>query len=84
MSRGARVADALHVPLRAFTVGVDDAVDLRDSSGAWAKLYGVSQNGAVLVRPDGHVAWRSDSRVAAPETVLLSAFSGILGRATLS
>ncbi|MBV9547829.1 MAG: FAD-dependent monooxygenase [Chloroflexi bacterium] len=82
---GKRVADGLHVPLRAFTVGgADHASDLRDSSDAWAKLYGVRQNGAVLVRPDGHVAWRSYSRVAAPETTLLSAFAGILGRATLS
>lgn len=25
----------------------------------WAALYGVSSRGAVLVRPDGHVAWRT-------------------------
>lgn len=25
----------------------------------WPKLYGISDGGAVLVRPDGHVAWRS-------------------------
>ena len=28
-------------------------------NGAWAAVYGVGQGGAVLVRPDGHVAWRS-------------------------
>jgi hypothetical protein len=26
---------------------------------AWPDLYGVSRDGAVLVRPDGHIAWRS-------------------------
>jgi putative polyketide hydroxylase len=31
-----------------------------DVSG-WAQAYGVSATGAVLVRPDGHVAWRSTS-----------------------
>ena len=27
--------------------------------GAWEAVYGVGRGGAVLVRPDGHVAWRS-------------------------
>ncbi len=26
---------------------------------AWPDLYGISPDGAVLVRPDGHIAWRS-------------------------
>ena len=26
---------------------------------AWAKIYGIEVDGAVLVRPDGYVAWRS-------------------------
>jgi 2-polyprenyl-6-methoxyphenol hydroxylase-like FAD-dependent oxidoreductase len=28
-------------------------------AAAWAELYGVEPGGSVLVRPDGHVAWRS-------------------------
>jgi putative polyketide hydroxylase len=37
----------------------------RDSAD-WAALYGVDPGGAVLVRPDGHVAWciRSNSTEA--------------------
>jgi tetracenomycin A2 monooxygenase-dioxygenase len=27
----------------------------------WPEVYGVSPGGAVLVRPDGHVAWRASS-----------------------
>jgi 2-polyprenyl-6-methoxyphenol hydroxylase-like FAD-dependent oxidoreductase len=77
---GTRVADCLRVPLRVFSIGTDCAVDLRDPIGAWAQLYGVGRWGAVLVRPDGCVGWRSQGTHAAPETVLRSAVAGILGR----
>ncbi len=33
--------------------------DVEDMTGRWAKTYGVTDDGAVLVRPDGVVAWRS-------------------------
>jgi 2-polyprenyl-6-methoxyphenol hydroxylase-like FAD-dependent oxidoreductase len=75
-----RVAEALHVPLRSFTIGIDGACDLRDSSGAWAELSGVGSMGAVLVRPDGYVGWRTKCDAAAPECVLRSAMARILGR----
>ena len=42
------------VPVEFVCVGVD----VQDPSGAWPSLYGV-EDGAVLVRPDGHVAWRT-------------------------
>ena len=35
--------------------------DLGDPDGNWHEAYGVDTDGAVLVRPDGHVAWRSRS-----------------------
>jgi len=51
------VAQHRAVPLDAFLVGGDDA-DLTDTPGTWAHKYGVGPTGAVLIRPDGHVAWR--------------------------
>ena len=48
-------ADVLGVPLKTVQIGKDVTVDI----DAWFQLYGVSAEGAVLVRPDGHVAWRS-------------------------
>ncbi|MFI1365045.1 FAD-dependent oxidoreductase [Streptomyces griseochromogenes] len=45
------------VPLSAFTVG--GGGPLEDPCGRWAVIYGVGPGGAVLVRPDGHVAWRA-------------------------
>ena len=49
-----------------------------DTDGAWANAYGVGEDGAVLVRPDGHVAWRSASGVDAPAEVLRAALDGVL------
>ncbi|MEU8247488.1 FAD-dependent monooxygenase [Nonomuraea sp. NPDC048916] len=33
--------------------------ELMDVEGRWQERYGVGEGGAVLVRPDGYVAWRS-------------------------
>ena len=38
---------------------VGDGLDVQTDLKAWLELYGISESGAVLVRPDGHVAWRS-------------------------
>jgi putative polyketide hydroxylase len=47
----------------------------------WAKSYGVDKAGAVLVRPDGYVGWRSASMAADPAAALELAMANILGRA---
>lgn len=51
--------ERLGIPLRCHTIGRDGS--LVDSTSEWPTLYGVGADGAVLVRPDGHVAWRSQS-----------------------
>jgi 2-polyprenyl-6-methoxyphenol hydroxylase-like FAD-dependent oxidoreductase len=74
------VSASLGVPLTACTVGAD--ADVRDPEGRWAPAYGVEADGAVLVRPDGHVAWRKRSGVTDPERELMRALrSMMLGRA---
>jgi putative polyketide hydroxylase len=65
-------------PLLVFTVGKDG--DLGDPEGNWHEAYGVDTDGAVLVRPDGHVAWRSRSSASAPLEVLRTALDCVLGR----
>ncbi|MGW0480494.1 FAD-dependent oxidoreductase [Nonomuraea sp. NPDC003214] len=47
-------------------------------SATWAKEYGVGPEGAVLVRPDGHVAWRSTAGPASARA-LAEALAGVLG-----
>jgi putative polyketide hydroxylase len=74
----AEVAHARQVPLHAFSVGAQG--DLIDPGGSWAATYGVEQDGAVLVRPDGHVAWRSRSGVSHPAQALQGCLSACLGQ----
>ena len=76
------VARSLGVPLHAFTIGSDGeaSADLRDLDHEWPELYGVGTRGAVLVRPDGHVAWRSAAGHADPRAEIDSVLRRILAR----
>jgi putative polyketide hydroxylase len=65
-------------PLMAFTIGKDG--DLVDTDGNWHDAYGVDTDGAVLVRPDGHVAWRSRSGASNPGEVVRVALDRLFGR----
>jgi 2-polyprenyl-6-methoxyphenol hydroxylase-like FAD-dependent oxidoreductase len=65
-------------PLFAFTVGKDG--DLGDPDGTWHEAFGVDTDGAVLVRPDGHVAWRGRSRGSNPLEILRAALDCVFGR----
>ena len=42
--------------------------------------YGISRSGAVLVRPDGFVAWRAKEMAPTAVTMLVGVFSSILSR----
>ena len=53
--------------------------DLVDADGGFAERYGLSDSGAVLVRPDGVVAWRARS-VQDPAEGVLAALGALLGR----
>ena len=46
----------------------------------WLDLYGVSRAGAVLVRPDGHVCWRSAGDAPDREAELDAVLRRILAR----
>ena len=65
-------------PLFAYTVA--NSGDLGDPDDSWLEAYGVGTDGAVLVRPDGHVAWRSHSGVSKPQEALRAALDSVLGR----
>jgi hypothetical protein len=49
-------ADALHLPLDGYQIG---AGDLSAAGTTFADAYGITASGAVLVRPDGFIGWRS-------------------------
>jgi 2-polyprenyl-6-methoxyphenol hydroxylase-like FAD-dependent oxidoreductase len=75
----ATVAGSLTIPLTAFTVGAD--ADLSDPTKEWATLYGTGPEGAVLVRPDGHVAWRCGEAAANPHRDLAAVLRRLLATA---
>ena len=54
------------------------APGLRDLGG-FAEAYGLGEDGAVLVRPDGHVAWRS-ARGPGSASVLRDAVEHVVAR----
>jgi putative polyketide hydroxylase len=47
----------------------------------WRDLYGIDEAGAVLVRPDGHVGWRSAGLAADPGRTLAGVVGAITGKA---
>ena len=52
--------------------------DVQDVDEKWHEKYGVTDTGAVLVRPDGIVAWRAETTVDEPEATLRRAWASIL------
>jgi 2-polyprenyl-6-methoxyphenol hydroxylase-like FAD-dependent oxidoreductase len=66
------------VPVAGLTAGVD----LAEGDDRLARTYRIGGTGAVLVRPDGYVAWRSDGAAADPVGALTEAVGTALGRAT--
>lgn len=65
------------VDLVAHCIGPGD--ELRDRDGLWAQVRGHDESGAVLVRPDGHVAARFESLSENPRSDLEDGFRAALG-----
>ncbi|MEU1125039.1 FAD-dependent monooxygenase [Streptomyces sp. NPDC005899] len=76
-----QAAKRLTVRLDAYGVGAGPEADLAPEDGAdWAASHGTDAGGAVLVRPDGFVAWRSTGAVADPAAALDEALTALLHR----
>jgi putative polyketide hydroxylase len=73
------VSAKLSVPISVHSIGA--AGDIRDSDGQWAQLTGLGPDDALLVRPDGFVAWRSGALARSAENRLGEVLCQILGRA---
>jgi hypothetical protein len=72
----AAAAQQRRVPLRVVDIapGAELASDGRD----FAEAYGITPQGAVLVRPDGHVAFRSRSADSDPAATIDHVFDVVL------
>ncbi|MGD9884808.1 MAG: FAD-dependent monooxygenase [Reyranella sp.] len=49
------------------------------ADSGWRETYGIEESGAVLVRPDGHVGWRSATLAGDPARALGGALNAIHG-----
>ena len=74
--------DALHLPLGIYQIG-GEAADLIDADRKFCDAYGITASGAVIVRPDGFIGWRShaasENKQDAEQT-LTQALSMLLSR----
>ncbi|MEO1035146.1 MAG: FAD-dependent monooxygenase [Pseudomonadota bacterium] len=75
----ADVSAKLGVPISAAVIGPGKAFE--DPYGDWARIREIDENGALLVRPDFIVGWRSHSLPADAERQLLKAMQQVLGTA---
>jgi 2,4-dichlorophenol 6-monooxygenase len=71
----AAVRERLPVPVTAIRVGVDACID---AERRWVQVSGIGARGAVLVRPDGMVAWRSQDLDADPQVTLIEVVNRVL------
>ena len=58
---------------------ISDTADHTDADGDWTQKRQVGPDGAILVRPDSHIAWRVATCPTDPTTVLQNAVCAALG-----
>ena len=78
-----RLAHEMRVPLTPYRVGKSPDAELlpEDDDTDWAKSHGVTRGGAVLVRPDGFVAWRAPGPAPDPAAMLRQVLTSVLSLA---
>jgi putative polyketide hydroxylase len=74
VSAAKRATAARAIDLDALRIGCD----VLDITRRCHEAYGISATGAVLVRPDGFIAWRAKGRCPSPEDALTRALTQVL------
>ncbi len=62
------VSSRLGVKIKVYQVGL--AGDFIDQGNFFRKLYGIENGGAVVIRPDGFIGWRTENEVVKPGILL--------------
>ncbi|WP_439873715.1 FAD-dependent oxidoreductase [Bacillus mycoides] len=62
------VLSRLGVKIKVYQVGL--AGDFIDQGNFFRKLYGIENGGAVVIRPDGFIGWRTENEVVNPGILL--------------
>ncbi|MFE0653137.1 FAD-dependent monooxygenase [Streptomyces sp. NPDC059534] len=73
-----RVAEKYSVPV--VTARIGEGGDYEDVDGGWEAVRQITAAGALVVRPDGHVAYRATDAVEDPEQALTEVFAALLDR----
>lgn len=73
----AEAAKELGIEVDAHRVGADGLID---PDGDFLDAHGISAAGALIVRPDGFVGWRTSEQALAGETRVQHALASLLGR----
>ena len=75
---------ASHLGISIHVYRVCPKGDFVDQDNIFGMLYGVNPEGAVLVRPDGFIGWRTEGGVLAPDLVLEEVMNCILCNSSLN
>lgn len=75
------VAQNLDIVLHSYRIGPDG--DLLDPESKWQQKVGIETNGALLVRPDGYVAWRTHEFTDNAQRELEQVFARLLGHSSV-
>jgi putative polyketide hydroxylase len=76
-----KASESTGVPVETYLVGTGRDHDLvPEADGDWARLHGTAEDGAVLVRPDGFIAWRAHAEMPHADRILTHALQTALCR----
>ncbi|MFI0510452.1 FAD-dependent oxidoreductase [Streptomyces sp. WSLK1-5] len=74
-----RLAEEMSLPLTSYRLGAGPHAELTPEGDTdWAAVHGTTPEGAVLVRPDGFVAWRSPGPVPDAQAALRQVLTTLL------
>lgn len=72
----AQLSSRFSLDIRVHQVGIDS----QDEEKTFNSRYGLSEQGAVLIRPDGYIAWRGQQDAASEGAALEAALKQVLDR----
>ncbi|MGF9770041.1 FAD-dependent oxidoreductase [Bacillus albus] len=70
------VSSKLGININVYRVGVSG--DFIAQENVFRELYGIENEGVVLIRPDGFIGWRSEKTVVNPDVMLEEVMSNLL------
>ncbi|PGD61464.1 FAD-dependent oxidoreductase [Bacillus wiedmannii] len=73
---GHTVSATLGVTIKVYRIGLSG--DFVAQEDIFRKLYGIENGGAVLIRPDGFIGWRSAKAVVNPDVMLEEVMRNVL------